>query len=74
MSDQKFCMEHAEHGECSGCEAKRVRALEAALRDALGSFRCTQRIEDYPQDHWSRRACEILGQSTDQPGYIRFTR
>ena len=53
---------------------KRNAELEDALRDALGSFQCTQRILDYPRPHWSRRACALLGESTAQPGLISFPR
>ena len=52
----------------------RVAELEAALRDALGSFKCTQRVLSYPESHWSRRACALLNEEPEQPGYITFVR
>ena len=48
--------------------------LETALRDALGSAKCTQRVADYPKSHWTRRACALLNEPVEQPGYIAFTR
>lgn len=35
-------------------------ALIAITKAALTSFRCTQKPEDYPADHWSRRAIILL--------------
>lgn len=52
----------------------RVSELEAPLRDALGSFKCTQRVLSYPESHWSRRACALLNEEPEQPGHITFTR
>lgn len=52
----------------------RIKELEETLRDALGSFKGTQCVAHYPKLHWSRRACELLGEPTIQPGYIAFTR
>lgn len=39
---------------------KREAELSAALRDALASFKCTQRLDDYAPDHWSNRARALL--------------
>ena len=33
---------------------------KAIAKDALASFRCTQRPEIYPEGHWSRRAQSLL--------------
>ena len=51
-----------------------ISELEAILREALSSFKCTQRVLAYPEYHWSRRACALLNEDTDQHGYIAFTR
>ena len=32
----------------------------AVAEEALVSFRCTQKLEDYPEGHWSRRAQTLL--------------
>ena len=32
----------------------------AIAEEALASFRCTQKPEDYPEGHWSRRAQTLL--------------
>ena len=34
--------------------------LRAITKEALGSFKCTQRPETYPEGHWSRRAQSLL--------------
>jgi hypothetical protein len=34
---------------------------ESIAKEALMSFRCTQRPEIYPEGHWSRRAQGLLG-------------
>ena len=34
--------------------------LRAIAKEALGSFRCTQRPEMYPEGDWSRRAQSLL--------------
>lgn len=52
----------------------RVAELEAALRDALGSFKCTQHVLSYPESHWSRRACALLNEGPEQPSYLTFVR
>jgi hypothetical protein len=44
--------------ECAK-QRERIAVLEAALSDALQSFKLTQRPDHYPVGHWSRRA-EIL--------------
>lgn len=62
-----------EHGwrnaaDCDACTRARVMPsaeariaeLEAALADALSSFRLTQQLEHYPPNHWSRRAADLL--------------
>jgi hypothetical protein len=36
------------------------RGLADTLADALRAFRCTQRPEDYPEEHWSNRAIALL--------------
>lgn len=45
-------------------DQNRIALLEKDLADALASFRCTQRIEDYPADHWSNRAAGYLQEPT----------
>ena len=51
----------------------RVAELEEILRDALGSFKCTQTPAHYPRLHWSRRACSLLGEPVISPSHISFT-
>lgn len=69
------CEKHSEAGVMPiPCPLCRVAGLENALRDALGGFTCTQRVLSYPESHWSRRACALLGESAEQPDYIAFTR
>ena len=43
-----------------------------ALQDALAGFKCTQRPQDYSQDHWSNRAVEILHESEGCEGDPRL--
>jgi len=33
---------------------------QAIAKEALASFQCTQRPENYPEGHWSRRAQNLL--------------
>jgi len=39
---------------------QREAELSAVLRDALDSFKCTQRPADYAHDHWSNKAATLL--------------
>jgi hypothetical protein len=41
-------------------KVKRHDQLEKIVREALVMFKITQCPEDYPSDHWSRRAEQIL--------------
>ena len=46
---------------------KREAELTEALRAALASFKCTQRLTDYAQDHWSNRATKLLANDQSSP-------
>lgn len=43
--------------------------LLAALKGALKSFKCTQRPEHYPADHWCRRAIEAISKAERGNGH-----
>ncbi len=40
---------------------------QAIAKEALESFRCTQRPEIYPEGHWSRRAQSLLENTAKSP-------
>lgn len=44
-----------------------VMELVACLSDSLKAFCLTQQPSDYPMDHWSRRAAELLSRLAPQP-------
>lgn len=48
----------------AACRAEEMREV---LRSALGAFTCTQRVEYYPQYHWSHRAKALLTKLDVQP-------
>lgn len=46
-----------------------VAGLVEALEEALGTFRITQRPENYPEEHWCNRAAAALATFREQGGW-----
>ena len=53
--------------ECKDFAERGAAELVACLSDSLQAFGFTQQVSDYPIDHWSCRAADLLSRLTPQP-------